>query len=65
MQATEYLDYHCPWCDEPGVVAVTRGELIGEWVEDCTVCCSPIVFHCDESIWGDEPLQVYVAREGD
>jgi hypothetical protein len=65
MQAIEYLDYSCPWCGEPGIVAVTRGEHSGTWVEDCAVCCSPIVFYCATVTAEDELLQVHVEREGD
>lgn len=65
MQAIEYVDYACPWCGEPGFVAVTRGEYAGAWVEDCAVCCSPIVFRCITGSTDEELLQVHVDREGD
>ena len=34
---------HCPYCGEPIVVAVDRSVRVQEYVEDCDVCCRPMV----------------------
>ncbi|MES2820386.1 MAG: CPXCG motif-containing cysteine-rich protein [Pseudomonadota bacterium] len=40
----ETQDYHCPYCGEPveAVLDLSGGDQ--QYVEDCQVCCRPIVF---------------------
>jgi hypothetical protein len=63
MRPVEFVGFACPWCGEPGetTVDMVSGDL--EWIEDCAVCCAPIVFQRVDS--GDEEVpRVEAAREG-
>ena len=54
-------EIHCPYCGEPIVVLI---EYIGEpqeYIEDCQVCCCPIVFNIASS--ADEWPSVEVRAE--
>ncbi len=55
----------CPWCGGRTHVTVDRSGGNQAFVEDCAVCCSPIVVHvvCDPASW--EFLSVSVDREND
>jgi hypothetical protein len=60
----EYLSYRCPWCGEANETAVDMVSGEREWVEDCAVCCAPIVFRRVDSVFGEEP-EIAVWREGE
>lgn len=49
------LSYPCPWCGEPNrTFADPSGGRSQEMVEDCRVCCQPIVLtlrRADEEDW--------------
>lgn len=52
----------CPYCGEP-IELVVDPELAGEtYVEDCPVCCRPMVLSLDDSI-GE--LQLTLKTEND
>jgi hypothetical protein len=54
----------CPWCGEPGHVQVDiSGGRRQELVEDCWVCCRPIVFEIE--IDRDGTAMVRVSAETD
>ncbi len=55
----------CPWCGSATEVAIDRTAGSQEFVEDCTVCCSPmtVCVACDPLTL--ELLGVSVAREND
>ncbi|MFT5994300.1 MAG: hypothetical protein ACJA1R_000136 [Flavobacteriales bacterium] len=36
----EFVPATCPWCFEPGEVAV-EPDLVGQLIVDCEVCCRP------------------------
>ena len=40
----ETQDYQCPYCGEPveAVLDLSAGDQ--QYIEDCPVCCQPIVF---------------------
>ena len=41
----EWVTVHCPYCDEPFETAVDCSvNEHQEYVEDCQICCQPIVF---------------------
>lgn len=63
MRPVEFVDFACPWCGEPGetTVDMVSGDL--EWIEDCAVCCAPIVFHRMDSE-DEEVPRVEASREG-
>jgi len=37
------VDIHCPYCWEPLVILVEPTDIDEEYVEDCHVCCRPMV----------------------
>lgn len=61
--ALEFIDVHCPYCGEPIELAVDTSVDDQQYVEDCQVCCRPMVvrMHIDE----DGEAIVRVGREGD
>lgn len=38
-------DIYCPYCGEINTVLVEPAEDVQEYIEDCQVCCRPIVFN--------------------
>ena len=61
MELTESTIY-CPYCGEPNQVLLDPGEAGFSYIEDCQVCCRPIVFTL-RAEGGD--LSVEVATEDD
>ena len=53
----------CPYCGEPLNVLIDESGGSQEYIEDCQVCCQPIVFRLDESIDGDLSLSVFAENE--
>ena len=47
---------HCPYCGEGIAVLVDQQDVGQEYIEDCQVCCRPIVF----SLSTDEAGRVVV-----
>jgi hypothetical protein len=39
----EEVDLQCPYCGEPITVLVDVSEPTQEYIEDCEVCCRPMV----------------------
>ncbi len=64
MRPVEFVGFACPWCGEPGEVTVEMVSGDPEWVEDCAVCCSPIVFRRLDDGEDDLP-RIDVRREGE
>jgi hypothetical protein len=54
--------YRCPWCDAPGEALLDLSGGDQCYVEDCAVCCQPIVFELrtDGVEW-----RLELRREGD
>jgi len=54
----ETAGLQCPYCWEPIEILIDRSVEQQEYVEDCSVCCSPIVI----TVWSpdddDEPLRI-------
>ena len=44
MLALTETTIHCPYCGEPNRVLLDPGEAEQSYIEDCQVCCRPIVF---------------------
>jgi len=57
MESTE----SCPYCGEPLEVLVDPQDLGVPYIEDCQVCCRPIVFSA--SLDGDGELQLMLRSE--
>ena len=41
-------DVGCPYCGETISVLIDRQEAGNQYIEDCQVCCRPMVFHVSE-----------------
>ena len=59
---TDSVRAHCPYCGEPIELIVDPSVPEQEYIEDCSVCCRPMVVtvHAD-----DEALGVAVRAEDD
>lgn len=51
----------CPYCGELLTVLLDEQEQGSEYIEDCQVCCRPIVFHVSEG--PDGAMDVHVRSE--
>nr|WP_298139117.1 CPXCG motif-containing cysteine-rich protein [uncultured Pseudomonas sp.] len=49
----ELQSYHCPYCGEPVEALLDLSAGDQHYIEDCPVCCRPIVFelHTDGQDW--------------
>ena len=50
----EALSIPCPYCGESVVIEPEPSDEIVEYVEDCHVCCRPIIFTISYSEDGSE-----------
>lgn len=41
----ETCDIHCPCCGEPIEIVIDCSVAEQSYVEDCAVCCQPILLH--------------------
>jgi hypothetical protein len=57
--STEIVALHCPYCDASIHLIVDPSEDSQEYVEDCEVCCQPMVVVTE----GDRII--HLAREND
>ena len=49
----------CPYCGETLNVLIDSSELGQQYIEDCQVCCKPIIFLVTQSINGEFDVNVY------
>ncbi|WP_262368499.1 CPXCG motif-containing cysteine-rich protein [Marinomonas sp. IMCC 4694] len=56
-------DISCPYCGESIEVIIEMLEDSQEYIEDCQVCCRPIVFTIDVAFDGSQT--VYVRSENE
>ncbi|SBS33186.1 hypothetical protein MAQ5080_02505 [Marinomonas aquimarina] len=54
--SNEYLQ--CPYCGETIEVLIEAVDESYEYIEDCQVCCRPIVFHIEVGIKGEQTFSV-------
>jgi hypothetical protein len=40
----ETIETPCPYCGGMNDITIEPGHADQEWIEDCTVCCQPILF---------------------
>ena len=60
-----FIERACPWCGEPLELTVDPGGGAAEYVEDCQVCCAPILVRfIEDPLAPGDPL-VELRREGD
>ena len=57
MEPLEEQEITCPYCGETITVLLDPQEAGHEYIEDCQVCCKPMVF----SVSVDSVGQVFVA----
>ncbi|MAM71773.1 MAG: hypothetical protein CMP91_11600 [Gammaproteobacteria bacterium] len=53
----------CPYCGESITVLIDRQESGQQYIEDCQVCCKPIVFEVMEDISGQLSVSVHDENE--
>ncbi|MBA6336612.1 CPXCG motif-containing cysteine-rich protein [Colwellia sp. BRX8-7] len=49
----------CPYCGETIKVLIDSADVDQQYIEDCQVCCKPIIFLASESMDGDLDVNVY------
>jgi len=57
MNQLQEMQIDCPYCGETIKVLIDPQETGSSYIEDCQVCCSPIVFMVSEN---EEGLEVSV-----
>ena len=63
MEGLAPVNVQCPYCWQPLEVLVDRSEPAQEYVEDCHVCCQPMLLTVNVDTAGD--VTVEVQREND
>lgn len=63
MSMLDETDVSCPYCGESISVLIDCSVESQEYIEDCQVCCRPIVFQV--AVDGDGDPRVRVKREDD
>ena len=59
MSELDEKNIGCPYCGETSSVLIDRQEIGTQYVEDCQVCCRPIVFHVSEDESSELLVSVY------
>lgn len=66
MEGLESVQLQCPYCGEGIEIVVDTSEGDTEYIEDCSVCCRPIILSIHGSESGSDGfLQVSARREDD
>lgn len=55
---TQARGIHCPYCGEGFEILIDLSVLDQEYVEDCYVCCRPMVVSLSEDADGEALVQV-------
>jgi hypothetical protein len=63
MNPIESQTVYCPWCGSPIALVVDCSGGSQEYVEDCAVCCQPMVVRVTVDTQGEGVLAVSVFRE--
>ena len=63
MEYLQETDIACPYCGEHIAVLLDPSDSEQEYIEDCQVCCRPIVLHITQGTDGD--IHVTVRSEDD
>ena len=64
LNPIEFIDIHCPYCDETFSISIDTSIHEQQYVEDCHVCCSAIFLNL--CVDGDtEKAKVSVHRENE
>lgn len=51
------ISISCPWCGEVSTTFFDSSQGSTQYVEDCQVCCRPIVCHFQVDVMGDVSLR--------
>jgi transcription elongation factor Elf1 len=54
---------NCPYCGETIDVLLDTQDSESEYIEDCQVCCRPIVFKLSEQLSGDIDVAVFTDND--
>lgn len=63
MEALEAVTLQCPYCWEAVEILVDRSAGDQDWIEDCSVCCRPMVLSVSGTQTGE--LRVEARSEND
>jgi len=63
MPALEYTTIQCPYCWETLEISVDPSVDSQEYVEDCQVCCQPIVIRAQFSEYGELSVEAVAENE--
>lgn len=63
MNELEEATVHCPYCGEPITVLLEPMDEDQEYIEDCQVCCRPIVMDVAVALNGEVTLSVRAEHE--
>ena len=61
METLQTQTQQCPYCWEDFEIVLDCSELDQEYVEDCSVCCNPIVISVSAA--GDDTMHVEARME--
>lgn len=64
MEPLQTIEVHCPYCGEAFTTCVDTSCLPQNYIEDCYVCCAPIVFDIQINPLDGE-LQFVVKQENE
>lgn len=59
MSGLVEASFSCPYCGEANYVLLETLEEAQEYIEDCQVCCQPIVFHVSPLSDGSAAVDVH------
>ncbi len=53
----------CPYCGETSEVLIDSTDLDQQYIEDCQICCKPIIFLISKDPEGELEVRVYSEDE--
>ena len=63
MQQLSEKNIDCPYCGESIAVLIDYEEVEHNYIEDCQVCCKPIVFVVTTDVEGELSVRVHSEDE--
>jgi hypothetical protein len=63
MQPEHFQRGDCPWCGEPLELLVDPQALGQSYIEDCQVCCRPILVRVHMDVLGDGSTSLELSRD--
>jgi transcription elongation factor Elf1 len=64
LQPLEFKQVNCPYCGEKIDCAVDTSIVNQRYIEDCTVCCAPIVFEIEIDTL-QASIEIHVRRDNE